>query len=223
LTDATSYRWEDDYADLHVDDSTYADFDWDDVPAAVVNRHDTLLTMETAALAAVAFEGEDAILRWAAARRWLALNETKRFIEAVEALLAAQPDSPSAWLSYSDIRLELGRVVARIDVTAAMGHFDEYEKAADHSPTEAARYRGLADIAFGDPRRGTETLVAAVKAHSAAEPELASTIAENLLDQGATDAAKDVLTAGIAAAQAQDDPGLARELGDLLRLTSEGS
>ncbi len=223
MTDATTYRWEDDYADLHVDDSTYADFDWDDVPAAIVNRHDTVMTLDTAALGAQSFEDDDPIQRWAAARRWLALGEKARFIATVKALLASESEKPSVYLSYNDIRLELARVVATLDLHGAFALFDEYASIADHSPTEVARYRGVADVLYGDVSRGTKTLVDAVTAHAAAEPELASTIAETLFDEGHAEPAQKVLAAGIEAALAQDDPGLARELRDLAALSPSHS
>ena len=220
MTDATTYRWEDDYADLPVDDSTYADFDWDEVPADIVNRHDTLLSLDADALAATSLDADDPIALWAAARRWLALDRTDRFESAVRTLLATEKSNPSRWLSYPDIRLEFGRTLAATDLDAARVVFDEYEAATGHSPTEAARYRGLADIAYGDKERGAAALVAAVRAHAAAEPELASTLAEALFDLDETDVAHKVLETGIEVAEAQDDPGLARELRDLIRLTS---
>lgn len=221
VTQATTYRWEDDYADLHVDDSTYADFDWDDVPAEVVNRHDTLLTLDADALAATALgEGEDAVHRWAIARRWLELGETARFVDVARSVLATEGQGASRWLSYPDIKLELGRVLAATDLDGAHKLFDEYAAADGASLSEAARYRGYAEIAHGDRAKGIALLEEAVREHAAREPEIAGNFAEPLLDAQDTEAAHAVLAAGIEAARAQDDASLVHELEDLVRLTS---
>ena len=138
------YPGQDDYTELHLDDATYGDFDWDDLDPEVVGRHDAILDMDPEALEALDPEALDDFQRWAAARAWLGHDNPTRFIELARRILDTPTARRSKLLSYPDIILALARALAAENqLPRAMALLEEYKGQAGADPIEHARHHGL--------------------------------------------------------------------------------
>ncbi len=211
------YDWEDDYTELHLEDATYADFDWDTLDPEITARHDAILDMSPEELDAIDPEVLDDFQRWAAARAWLGHDNPTHFIELTRRILDTPPADRSKLLSYPDLMLALARALAAEGQTPrAMVLLDEYGRQEGADPLELARHRGLLMLEDGRGDEGLKILLDAIKANAADEPEIGLHFAQDLLDLGHKPQARALLEATREIAAARADAELLREVEDTI-------
>ena len=215
----TTESWEDDYPELHIEDATYSDFDWDTLAPEMVNRHDTILEMDAAGLSAL--NEDDDFYRWAAARAWLSNEDAAAFIALTRKILETPQEKRSPQLSYSDIMLTLARALAAEgDHLEGMKLLDEYDGLDDADAIEGARHRGLLLLENKEEEAGVAALVNIIKSHAESEPDLGLHLSEDLVGLDHHKAAKRVLLATREVAQARALPELLHEINDALTALS---
>lgn len=211
------YAWQDDYTELHLDDATYGDFDWDDLDPKLVDRHDAILEMDAEALGALDDTSLDDFHRWAAARAWLRVDQPERFQALTRKILSTAHDKRTKLLSYPDITLALARALAAEgDLDDALAHLETYRLLDGADGAEHARHMGLILLESDQHVKGLDILLDALKTYREEEPELGLHLAEDLLELGQKDAARAVLDAARQQAAEHDQRELLQELNDTI-------
>ena len=213
---------EDDYSEIFEEELAYALFDWDDVSSALVQRHDDLLALDSAAVADVELDTlDDDLLRWAVARAALRADQLDTFRRAAAAITETSQDARSRYLDYGAVHLCVARqLFGRGHYEEALASIDAYMAAERSSggdvPTatrlEFLHHKGLVLLASGQRDEGAALLCEAASASIGTEPELAFVMGEELLDMGEAQAAVEVLQAALTTAELTEDKPLQREL-----------
>lgn len=217
-----AYQWQDDYTELHLEDATYGDFDWDTLDAALVERHDAILEMNVDALDALDIDKLDPFHQWAAARAWLQHKHPARFITIATALADTPADKRSKLLSTPDIALTVARALAAEGkMDDAMARLESYRQMDDADAVEHARHLGLLLLEDGQTARGLDILLDALQNHKEREPELGLHLAEDLHDLGHDAQARAVLQAARDIASDAGNQELLQEIVDTLDAYAE--
>ena len=209
------YSGEDDYPAIHDEDIAYAVFDWDELDAKIVARHDELLAMSAEEAAEVDLARTPDLHRWALARVWARENALDRYVEVCASILETPGPDRSPWISYADVRIERARRLATLErFDEAFEELHRYQGEDKANVREYARYLGIITLLAGNLEEGTGLLREAIEENEAADPELALYLGDELLTLDLDGPAIAVYDAGIALARRRNMPDLLAELED---------